>query len=383
MTKKLFHFYFIIPPGFEDLAENELSQKWSLFFDGPFPGVNKSFGGLEGEFFLEDGLLLNQVLKIPTRIILRFAEFKCRDLPKLFKKVKNLDWAPFLSGHIPQIKVSAHKSRLFHTQKIEDTVIKAVKTYYKASPPKKKYFEFAEGLPPQILFFRFSEDTCTISIDTSGEPLYKRSYRPFNGKAPLRENLGAALCFSLEKNIKEELHLIDPMCGSGTFLLEGKHWFSANQNRDFSYLSFPIIQKLTPKLKKTAPSKGTFKSFQGFEKDLKVLEGQKENGPLKDLKIRAHDFLSEDKIDDLPLDSALLVNPPYGKRIPLDKKPKVYYQNLFNKIKNKIGPKVFGILLPKDQYSFKKTEPYILTEKKSFKNGGIPVDFLIFCKQQS
>jgi putative N6-adenine-specific DNA methylase len=381
MTKKLFHFYFIIPPGFEDLAKNEFSQKWPLFFDGPFPELNKSFGGLEGEFSLEDGVLLNQVLKIPTRIILRFAEFKCRDLPKLFKKVKNLDWAPFLSGHLPQIKVSAHKSRLFHTQKIEETVIKAIKTYYKGSPPKKKYFEAAENLPPQMLFFRFSEDTCTLSIDTSGDPLYKRSYRPFTGMAPLRENLGAALCFSLEKNLKEDMHLVDPMCGSGTFLLEGKHWFSANQNRNFSYLSFPVIQKLTPQLKKAAPSKGLFKSFQGFEKDPKVLEGQKENGPFK---VTAHDFLSEDKIEALPSETALLINPPYGKRIPLDNKPKVYYKNLFNKIKNKIGPKAFGILLPKDQLSFlKKTDPYVLTEKKSFKNGGIPVDFLIFCKPQS
>ena len=381
MTKKLFHFYFIIPPGFEDLAKNEFSQKWSLFFDGPFPELNKSFGGLEGEFSLEDGVLLNQVLKIPTRIILRFAEFKCRDLPKLFKKVKNLDWAPFLSGHLPQIKVSAHKSRLFHTQKIEDTVIKAIKTYYKGSPPKKKYFEAAENLPPQMLFFRFSEDTCTLSIDTSGDPLYKRSYRPFTGMAPLRENLGAALCFSLEKNLKEDMHLVDPMCGSGTFLLEGKYWFSANQNRDFSYLSFPVIQKLTPQLKKTAPSKGLFKSFQGFEKDPKVIEGQKENGLFK---VTAHDFLSEDKIEAMPSETALLVNPPYGKRIPLDKKPKVYYQGLFNKIKNKVGPRAFGILLPKDQLSFlKKTDPYILIEKKSFKKGGIPVDFLIFCKPQS
>ena len=48
---------------------------------------------------------------------------------------------------------------------------------------------------PVTLYIRFENDICNISIDTSGEALYKRSKRPFNGKAPIRENYGAALCF--------------------------------------------------------------------------------------------------------------------------------------------------------------------------------------------
>jgi len=394
MLEKIFPFYFIVSPGLEDLALNECTTKWPEFFpEEPLPLFNKTFGGFEAEMPMEKGLLLNQILKIPTRILLRFADFKCRDLPKLFKKIKNLDWSPFLSGHLPQIKVSAHQSRLFHTQKIEKTIEEALQTYFKAKPPKKKYFETAKERPPITLFFRFAEDTCTISLDTSGDPLYKRSYRPFIGKAPLRENLGAALCFSLKKTLEKvfpqenQFHLIDPMCGSGTFLLEGKYWSRPNQNRSFSYLAFPLFQSSPPKL--IDPKNQTeelFQSFQGYDQDSNVIKGTKENGlPIDEtISLKTHDFLSEEKLEDLPSSGVVLINPPYGKRIPLGKKPQVYYKNLFEKIKMKISPKAFGILLPKDQLSFlKKTDPYILKEKKTFKNGGIPVDFLIFCKRPS
>ncbi|MCB0351607.1 MAG: hypothetical protein KDD38_10515, partial [Bdellovibrionales bacterium] len=75
-------FFLIVPPGLEELAKQELLDK--------APGLNvlrAEKGGIEIEAPFELGLTLNLVLKIPSGVLLRIAEFKCRDLPKLYNKV--------------------------------------------------------------------------------------------------------------------------------------------------------------------------------------------------------------------------------------------------------------------------------------------------------
>ena len=241
---------------------------------------------------MEKGVLLNQILKVPTRILIRLKSFKCRDLPKLFKKIKNIDWSPFLTKTPESIKISCHQSRLFHTDKIEKTFVKALDDYFRGFPPKKKFIDSAKNFPPVSVFIRFENDTCTISLDTSGDPLYKRNKRPFNGKAPIRENYGAALCYSLKKEIDllnekkkgSDFHLIDPMCGSGTFLLESTDWFKPNQIRKFSYYSYPCFNLTPPSVsfssKENESKENNFSLFataQGYETSEKVLEKTQES----------------------------------------------------------------------------------------------------------
>ena len=114
MIKNDFCFYLVISPGLEEISINEIEYKWvSFFLDEKIPQIKKLAGGLELYLPLEKGVLLNQILKIPTRILLRFKEFKCRDLPKLFNKIKNIDWSPFLSEVPASLKISCHQSRLF------------------------------------------------------------------------------------------------------------------------------------------------------------------------------------------------------------------------------------------------------------------------------
>ena len=110
MIKNEFCFYLVISPGLEEISLNEIGNKWVNFFpDEKVPEIKKIVGGLELTLSLEKGVLLNQILKIPTRILLRLKEFKCRDLPKLYNKIKNIDWAPFLSEAPTSLKVSCRK----------------------------------------------------------------------------------------------------------------------------------------------------------------------------------------------------------------------------------------------------------------------------------
>src|SRR5688572_4025496 len=84
-------FFLVVPPSFEQLAEKELRLKWESWQNllheqfrwppQPFPHLAKVLGGIEVRLPLIQGLLLNILLKIPTRILLRISEFKCRDFP--------------------------------------------------------------------------------------------------------------------------------------------------------------------------------------------------------------------------------------------------------------------------------------------------------------
>ena len=408
MIKNVFCFYLVISPGLEEISLNEIKNKWVVFFPNEeVPEVKKLVGGLEVSLSLEKGVLLNQILKIPTRILLRFKDFKCRDLPKLFNKIKNIDWSPFLSEAPASVKVSCHQSRLFHTNKIEQTIFKAFQVYFKGFPAKKKFIENAKKFHPTALYVRFDNDICTLSIDTSGEPLYKRSKRPFNGKAPIRENYGAALCFSLKKEIdlinknqkKADFHLIDPMCGSGTFLVEANDWLKPNLERSFSYFSYPCFKLTPPSASKknnlndiSRDKTSLFFTTRGYEASSNVLKKTKENN-LNDessISISKHDLLSNDHMIDLPKNNRVVIfNPPYGKRIKLSQKPTSYYPALFQKIKEKINPDFLAVVFPLPEEEKDKNiilnslSPYRLLKKVSFKNGGIPVFFMIFCKQLS
>ena len=410
MIKNDFCFYLVISPGLEEISINEIEYKWVSFFpDEKIPEIKKLVGGLELSLPLEKGVLLNQILKTPTRILLRFKGFKCRDLPKLFNKIKNIDWSPFLSEVPTSLKISCHHSRLFHTNKIEQTILKSFHVYFKAFPAKKKFIENSKKFCPTTLFVRFDNDICTISIDTSGEPLYKRSKRPFNGKAPIRENYGAALCFSLKEEIDfinksknknhTGFHLIDPMCGSGTFLVEANDWLKPNLERSFSYFSYPCFKLNPPSLlikndsnELSYDKNSLFLTTRGYEASYKILQKTKENNLSNEpnINISRHDLLSNDYMESLPkTNRAVIFNPPYGKRIKLNQKPTSYYPNLFKKIKEKINPDFLAVVFPLPEEEKDKNvilnslSPYKLVKKIAFKNGGIPVFFMIFYKQLS
>ncbi len=82
------NFFLVIPIGFNDIGKNELINKWSLYFPAEeVPYYKLQHGGIEVHTSLDYGHALNQILKVPSNILLRLDKFKCRDFPKLFKKI--------------------------------------------------------------------------------------------------------------------------------------------------------------------------------------------------------------------------------------------------------------------------------------------------------
>lgn len=381
-------FYLVVPPGLEHLSLEELQLKWSLIVqDLPLPEIRLNPGGLEFKTNLLKGCLLNYYLKIPTRILLVFGEFKCRDFPKLFKKISKLSWRNYLIGQTPEIKVSSKNSKLFDSRRITETIQEALKKYYKGQPPKEKDVEKIPTLPPTGISVRFQDDLCTISIDTGGEPLFKRAYRPFIEKAPLRENLASALILKLKSSLNEvpPIKLIDPMCGSGTFLIEAGQFFKPNTSRDYSFLHFPCLKPSFPVLLNSlAPP--LFQEKQGFDKDPKAIETCERNNEIlnQNIAFKVQDLLAVSDLDksEKLSKSIIICNPPYGERIKTNKDPIQFLNEALLKMVENYNPLMIGILFPQEKCSkIQFPSNYKINETLKLKNGGLEVAFLILIKK--
>jgi putative N6-adenine-specific DNA methylase len=239
---QLFKFFIIIPIGLESIAEIEIKSKWTVYFKTQVPSLKIELGGIEVECLLFEGLYLNNILKSPTRVLMRIDEFKCRDAPKLFNKISKIPWAKYLLNEKVNVEASSSESRLFDSRKIESATVDGIKNFIHSNPLKKKYLTHPQANQYQAsVYIRIVHDICTVSLDTSGEILHKRGEKELSGFAPIRENIAFSLLFSMLKDVSEsDLNLIDPMCGSGTFLIEAARLNHTVHQRDFSYHLFPI-----------------------------------------------------------------------------------------------------------------------------------------------
>lgn len=376
-----FKLFIVVTPGLEDLVKKEISHKWPHYFASDLPNMELAKGGVELTTSLLLACQLNQVLKIPNRILLRLPNlenFKCRDLPKLFNKLKNYPWRNWLMGQMPQIQVSSSKSRLFDSRKISKTIQDSLTEYYRRQPPKKVDHALLEDSKDLTLFIRFEDDFCTMSLDLSGERLHKRGERPNTGHAPIRENIAAGLFFKIFLYLQNEdiqkYSLIDPMCGTGTLLNEAKNFFQLSPRTDFPYKYIPKINiPLLDPIGHNSIFDCLFQAYLGKDSDPLPSES---NNAFQGFEFQQDDIFS-DKISSEDKKQVLICNPPYGKRVPLTihgqkVEGTIYFKKLIEQITRKYEPKIFGLIIPHAYSKDIKHKDYL-----DFENGGIKVRFLM------
>lgn len=368
MDIKDIHTFFIsVSPGLEELALKELKEKTKDI------EVNKIYGGLELKGTLQEGIELNRVLKIPSRILLRMGSFKCRDFPKLFNKIKKYNWNQFIRNDIDKLSISAKDSRLFNTKKIEKTIRDAFKEFRKGNPQKEKYKQNKVDCPC-TLFVRIENDLVTLSLDTSGELLYKRGLKAKLSVASMRENLASALYYkALLAYGKTPKVLFSPMCGAGTFLVEASY-FNQYTNRDFSFENFPFLEGYHFEQKKEVLPEI---KLIGLDQTIESVTQNMEKAMLEAV-ILEDDFF-KDPPSDLPKIDISLINPPYGKRLKTEHEKGAFMQKIVNQLARWGEPEVMGIVGP-HKFIKNLTEPknYKKIDFLDFTNGGIKVKFQLF-----
>lgn len=159
---------------------------------------------------------LNIGLRTADRVLIKVGEFPALDFGELFDRTKELAWEEWLSDDAKLTLIAkCVRSQLASERSSQSIVHKAV-----VERLKGKYFidHLPETGADYTIGVSLLKDVAQLTIDTSGDGLHKRGYRTHKGDVPLRENLAAALVM-LSFWDKERL-LIDPMCGSGTILIE-------------------------------------------------------------------------------------------------------------------------------------------------------------------
>lgn len=149
-------------------------------------------------------------LRCANRLWLRVDEFRARDAPELFNKTRRIEWQRLLPPNAAlEVRAAAAASKLIHTGMIAGTVANAVAEAI--GHPRVGGRKF-------ILLARLQDDRCELSLDASGELLYRRGWKEDVGEAPLRESVAA--CLLRLSGWEPGQPVFDPMCGSGTFVIE-------------------------------------------------------------------------------------------------------------------------------------------------------------------
>ncbi|MCF8045408.1 MAG: hypothetical protein K9J83_06070 [Desulfarculaceae bacterium] len=341
-------FFCVCSPGTGNICRKELS---CLGIDPS--GISVTKGGVEFTGKVYDCYLANLYLRSPVRILMRICGFRAESFAELEKKASNVDWELYVpSDAAVEYSVSCSKSRLYHTGAVEERLVGIVSK--KAEKDGISSADSAEGRPLVKLYVRAENDRFEISIDSSGDLLFKRGVKEMAGKAPIRENLAFALL--QRAGFSPEDILADPMCGSGTFSLEAamiKKRIPPGYFRGFAFENWPCFRpaQLAHIRKKAAEqfAKAKEKSVFAFDIDDRALDFFENRMNACGL----HDFIRIEKKDffdltaaDFPNKGLLVLNPPYGKRMGSRDETRAFFQEIFEKLGADFKGWRTGIVIP-------------------------------------
>lgn len=297
----------------------------------------------------------NMWLRCAERILLKVGEFEATTFDDLFENTKRIDWSKFIpyDGEFPVHKATSIKSKLFSTPDIQAIVKKAV-----VESMKKKYDEnwFLENKEKYPIYVFLNKDKVTLCIDTSGEALHKRGYREKSNQAPIRETLAAALVYLTPW--RPGRPLIDPLCGSGTILIEAAMIglnMAPGLNREFISEKWRSIdKKIWPSVRKEARDAVKSEKFKinGYDIDSESIEIAKENAKLANVS-QYIDFEVQD-VKDLKINDEygfLITNPPYGERLEDKESVKALYKEM-GKVFKKLNTWSYYIITSHEKFEY-------------------------------
>ena len=159
----------------------------------------------------------NICLRTAERILLKVGSFHAENFEELFQGTMALPWEQFLprESRFWIKKAASIKSKVFSPSDIQSVMKKAMVERMKQKYPIDYFPETGSDYPVRVFIYK---DEVTVAIDTSGDSLHKRGYRRMKVKAPIAENLAAGLIMLTPWQPGRVL--VDPFCGSGTFLIE-------------------------------------------------------------------------------------------------------------------------------------------------------------------
>ena len=279
-------------------------------------------------------------LRTAERVLLKVGQFNAVTFTELFDQTKELPWEEFIpaDGKFWVTKANSVNSKLFSSSDIQSIVKKAIVERLKLKYRINWFKEDGESYPIRVTILK---DVVTIALDTTGNSLHKRGYRPEAGKAPISECLAAALIKLTPWN--RDRILIDPFCGSGTFPIEAA-MIAANiapgLNRDFTAESWSGIIPKKEWYEAVTEANDMVNTnietdIQGYDLDGDVIKIARRNAENAGVANLIH-FQQRDvaKLSHPKKYGFIITNPPYGERLEDKKDLPALYKTFGESFKN-------------------------------------------------
>ena len=286
----------------------------------------------------------NMCLRTASRVLVPILSFKAQKADDIYEQVKALDWSQYMTVKTTfQIDATVYSDYFRHSQFVTYRVKDAIVDYWMERENQRPSVKL-EGAD-LYLNVHIAGDRVTLSLDSSGESLHKRGYRVANTQAPINEALAAGMLLLAGWNGQSDFY--DPMCGSGTLLIEAaliarniapgvyRQGFAFEKWADFDANLWDEVYNDDSRERefkhKIYGSDAGFYAVQAATKNIQSASLQRDI-EVKQIRIE------ELRLADTNTDGALvMINPPYGERLSQHKNVLRLYQDMGTALKHQFS----------------------------------------------
>ncbi len=319
--------------GLSDVLAEELKE---LGFDAKVKGL----AGVTFESNWEGVYRANLELRTATRVIKPVMDFPAYNPEELYANILKHDFTKYINptqtfAIDAAVRESSFRDQRFVAMKIKDAVADQFREKFGERPSVDR------DEPDLVIMAKIVKNQVSIAIDTTGDSLSNRGYRSEAGEAPLREHLAAGLLRFAD--VKPDTVVVDPMCGSGTILIEAalraraiapgslrQKKYAFQKLKDFKAEAWDKV--VTESLDRESAASPAH--FYGYDKDGDVLEIARRNaeraGVDNDITFK---YGAVDQLEAPAEKGVIIVNPPYGERLGVTEELKDVYRDLAYSLK--------------------------------------------------
>ncbi len=356
-----FEIFLATAPGLEGALYDEVRGKG-------FKNAKAIKGGVTIQGGWPEVWRANLWVRGASRILARIASFKATNLSHLETLAKDVPWADVLSPDYPfRVEVSCAKSRIYHSGAAAERLERAIGAALNMQPSPDADI---------TIMGRIDRDICTLSVDTSGALLHKRGYKASVNKAPMRENMAAL--FLQQCGYRGAEPVFDPMCGSGTFVIEAAEIAARLNPGRLRSFAFEKLMTFDPQAWDTMRSvkrqAQTEHHFYGSDRDQGAIKMSSDNAARAGVNTLT-EFKQSPISDITPPTSTpglVIVNPPYGGRIGDQKKLMPLYKTLGTVLRERFSGWRVGIITTDKSLAKATALPFLRTEAP-IQHGGLRV----------
>lgn len=305
MSTRTFEIFLGTQPGLEEVLLSEAEA-------AGFPSPVAVGGGVCFEGSWADVIRANLSLRGAARVLARIGEFRAFHLAQLDKRSRKFPWGEVLRPDVAfRVEVvTGKRNKIYHAGAAQERIERAI-TEELGAPVSSE----AEV----VLKVRIEDDLVRFSVDTSGEALHKRGFKAGVGKAPMRETMAASFLRACGYDGQEPV--LDPMCGSGTFVIEAAEiarGLMPGRARQFAFERLATFDADEMRqIKEDWRTRDTDQRFRGSDRNVNVIRMAHDNAEragVADLcDFKPVPVSGIERPDGPP--GLVIVNPPYGARI--------------------------------------------------------------------